>query len=66
MNTVGADPLCSVFVTQDEKNSEVQSLHLYQGGIGLPDRDYYFNTDGRTVKIRNAYPGHLINTYNYC
>ena len=63
LNTVGAGPLCSVFVTQDEKNSEVQSLHLYQGGIGLPDRDYYFNTDGRTVKIRNAYPGHLINMF---
>jgi len=27
--------------------------------LGLPDRDYYFNTDERTKKVREAYPEHL-------
>ena len=27
--------------------------------MGLPDRDYYFNTDERTKKVREAYPEHL-------
>jgi predicted metalloendopeptidase len=27
-------------------------LQLYQTGIGLPNRDYYFNTDKHSVDIR--------------
>ena len=26
-----------------------------QGGLGLPDRDYYFNTDEKTVAVQKAY-----------
>ena len=40
---------------QDAKHSDVMAYHLYQGGIGLPNRDYYFNSDARTVKIRSGY-----------
>ncbi|ASZ12342.1 M13 family metallopeptidase [Chitinophaga pendula] len=47
------------YIGQDSKNSEQMAYHLYQGGLGLPDRDYYFNTDARTRKIREAYPGHI-------
>lgn len=43
-------------VSQDAMNSEVMAYYLSQGGLGLPNRDYYFNTDERTTKIRNAYP----------
>lgn len=57
--TYGVSPLFSIYPTQDEKNSEVVTLHFYQGGIGLPDRDYYFNTDERTRKIREQYPNHI-------
>lgn len=46
-------------VTQDAMNSEVMSYILWQGGIGLPNRDYYFNTDERTVKIRESYPAYI-------
>lgn len=46
-------------VGQDAMNSEVMSYTLWQGGLGLPNRDYYFNTDERTVKIRAAYPGYI-------
>lgn len=50
---------CSMYIGQDAKNSEVMMVQLDQGGLGLPNRDYYFNTDERTTKIRNAYPGHV-------
>ncbi|NSL89215.1 M13 family metallopeptidase [Chitinophaga sp. Mgbs1] len=51
--------MCSPYIGQDAKNSEVMALQFYQGGLGLPDRDYYFNTDARTTKIREAYPAHI-------
>ncbi|MBS1778395.1 MAG: M13 family metallopeptidase [Bacteroidetes bacterium] len=46
-------------VSQDAKNSEVMAYDMNQGGLGLPNRDYYFNTDERSVKIRNAYPAYI-------
>lgn len=51
--------MCSPYVAQDAKNSEAMALQFYQGGLGLPNRDYYFNTDERTTKIRQAYPAHI-------
>lgn len=57
--TYGVAPLFGMYIFQDEKKSDQQALHIYQGGIGLPDRDYYFNTDARTVNIRKEYVAHL-------
>jgi putative endopeptidase len=42
-------------VGQDAKNSDKMVLQLYQGGIGLPNRDYYFNNDAHSVAIRTDY-----------
>ena len=47
--------------TQDAKNSSEVIGGIGQGGIGLPDRDYYFKTDAATVAIRNAYVKHIAN-----
>ncbi len=47
------------YVGQDARNSDVMAVHLWQGGLGLPDRDYYFNTDPETKAIRDAYPAHV-------
>lgn len=55
MQQLGAGPLYSMYVSQDMKNSEKNMLYLTQGGLGLPDRDYYFNTDSRTVGLRDEY-----------
>ncbi|MBA4853992.1 M13 family metallopeptidase [Emticicia sp. BO119] len=57
--TYGMGTLFGNYVFQDEKNSEEQALHLYQGGIGLPERDYYFNTDSRNTNIRKEYKAHI-------
>jgi putative endopeptidase len=35
------------YVGQDDKNSAEMAFQLNQGGLGMPNRDYYFNTDAR-------------------
>lgn len=55
----GISPAFTLFVSQDMKNSDEMALYLYQGGLGLPNRDYYFNTDEHSVSIRNAYVLHI-------
>lgn len=47
--------------TQDAKNSSQVIGGIRQGGIGLPDRDYYLNNDARTVALRQAYTQHVAN-----
>lgn len=42
------------YVAADEKNSKMNILSFYQGGLSLPDRDYYFKTDPATVSVYNA------------
>ena len=51
--------LFGFFVTQDRKNVTQYIPQLSQGGTTLPDRDYYFKTDARSTRIRNAYSEHL-------
>ncbi len=50
LNTKGITPLFSGGVGQDDMNSEKMAFYVHQGGLGLPNRDYYFNTDERTKK----------------
>ena len=49
------------YVAQDDKNSEKMQLQLHQTGLGLPNRDYYFNKDARTANIRREYGQHVAN-----
>ena len=51
--------LFSLLVGADEKNSSVNILSFYQGGLGLPDRDYYFKTDAETKKVVDAYKNYM-------
>ncbi len=46
-------------VGQDAKNSGLISAQLWQGGLGLPNRDYYFSNDENPKKAREEYPGHI-------
>jgi putative endopeptidase len=45
------------YVDNDAGNPERYLVHFYQGGLGLPDRDYYF--DEKYEEIRKAYVPHL-------
>jgi len=59
LHTIGASPAFSFYLAQDDKISTKYALFLGQGGLGLGNRDYYFNTDEQTVKIRTEYVKHL-------
>lgn len=59
LQTLGVDPAFGFYVGQDDKISTKYALFLSQGGLGLGDRDYYFNKDERTVNIRNEYVKHM-------
>ena len=50
-----ASPFFGFYIGADEKNSTMNLLQFYQGGISMSDRDYYLLEDESTVKIRNAY-----------
>ena len=55
LKTIGVTTPIGVDVEQDSKNSAKMMLNLSQDGIGLPIRDYYFNTDAHSVTIRTDY-----------
>jgi putative endopeptidase len=47
-------------VTQDARNSTSYALEVDQGGLGLPDRDYYLKEDDAKLKdIRQKYQAHI-------
>ncbi|RDJ00234.1 M13 family peptidase [Dyella solisilvae] len=59
LQPLGVDAFFDFAVAQDEKASDVMAVHLAQGGLGLPDRDYYFNNEQGVAKARTAYVEHL-------
>lgn len=58
-NQSGLLGLFSFYVYTDAKNSEYNAVYVGQGGLGLPDRDYYLNEDANSKEIRNAYIAYI-------
>jgi len=52
---IGVGALINFYANQDDKNSEQVVAHFDQGGLGLPNKDYYTKKDSATINIRNAY-----------
>ena len=52
-------PGFSVTVLPDAKDSRSTLLQLQQGGLGLPDRDYYLKDDARSAELRTKYEEHV-------
>ncbi|GAA3963491.1 M13 family metallopeptidase [Hymenobacter antarcticus] len=50
-------------VGQDAKNSSVYAVQLRQGGLTLPNRDFYLKEDARSKTIRAAYRTYQINLF---
>lgn len=48
-----------MFVESDMKNPTIYSLYVYQGGLGLPDREYYVSDGDKFPEIRRAYVEHM-------
>jgi len=58
-HNIGSPAMFSFYVNSDDMISTKNTLFAWQGGLGLPDRDYYFNNDSRTVNIRSEYLKHI-------
>jgi len=59
LHKMNITPLFDFFAEQDFKNSEMNIGWFYQGGLGLPDRDYYTDTSPQSDEIRKEYKTHL-------
>src|SRR5664279_3310579 len=55
LQTEGLNGLFNVNIGPDEKNSKSNIVIFGQGGLGLPDRDYYFKKDSGNLAVVNAY-----------
>lgn len=55
--------LFSMYIGQDDRISSKNALMLYQGGISLYDRNYYFDTDDRAIMIRSKFVDHMANMF---
>ena len=59
MHKEGSSPFFQLYVGADEKNSSMNIVNLYQGGMSMGDRDYYLSEDSANVKIRDAYKKYI-------
>jgi putative endopeptidase len=58
---IGVSPPFRMFVAQDDKAPDQYVLQMIQGGIGLPDRDYYLSKDPKLADTRAKYLDHMTN-----
>ncbi|GEO06572.1 peptidase M13 [Adhaeribacter aerolatus] len=49
----------SVGVMEDFKNPKQYMLYTWQGGLGLPEREYYFLNDAKSKDTRTKYVAHI-------
>ncbi len=59
LHRLGANVLFSFGSGQDAKDSNAVIGQADQGGLGLPERDYYFRTDAKAVETRKEYVAYL-------
>ena len=59
MHIETSSPFFGFYIGADEKNSTMNLLQIYQGGISMGDRDYYLLDDENSLKIRNAYKEYI-------
>lgn len=64
LHTIRVSPLFNIFAGQDRKNSTQIVINMFQGGLGLPDRDYYISDDPRSQEIRKEYFNHVKAIFN--
>jgi endothelin-converting enzyme/putative endopeptidase len=59
LHTLGVQALFSFYSLQDYNDATRVIAHADQGGLGLPDRDYYFKDDAKSAEQRRAYVAHV-------
>jgi len=56
-------PLFGFFVGQDRKHPDRMAVQFAQGGLSMPDRDYYLKSDARSKKIQGAQSAYIISLF---
>ena len=59
MMNYGMAPFFYMDAEPNKKNSKIMIATLSQGGLGLPDRDFYFRPDNESIFIREQYLTHI-------
>ena len=59
LHTVGVDAVFGFGSDQDFKDSTQEIAEIGQGGLGLPDRDYYTRDDDKSKELRANYVAHI-------
>src|SRR5262245_39413925 len=59
LHTIGINVFFTFGSIADFKDASVEMAIADQGGLGLPDRDYYSRTDPKSVDIRKEYVAHI-------
>jgi putative endopeptidase len=59
LHSIGLNVLFNSGSNQDFKNSKEVTVGISQGGLGLPDRDYYTKSDEKSKTIRDQYLQHV-------
>jgi len=59
MSTLGSGAFLGFAEMQDFKDAKKQIAVVDQGGIGLPERDYYFRDDAKSNELRTQYVDHI-------
>jgi putative endopeptidase len=54
-----SQPFIGVAAFSNPSNSSMNSAYITPGALGLPDRDFYTNTDIKSVEIRGQYVDHI-------
>ncbi len=58
-NKRGYDMPFGIGQNEDMKNPQYYMIYAWQGGLGLPDREYYFTADDKSVEVRDKYVAHI-------
>lgn len=59
----GSGPLYYYFADPNPRNSTEMVPWFYQGGLGLPDRDYYFRNDTESRELQDEYRAHIARVF---
>lgn len=54
-----SSPFLGIGANADYNDSSMNAAYLWQGGLGLPDRDYYLDEDDKSKEIREKYVEHV-------
>jgi endothelin-converting enzyme/putative endopeptidase len=63
LHNQGINALFAFSSEPDAKNASMVIAGTDQGGLGLPDRDYYLKDDAKSVELRNKYQQHVTNMF---